>query len=183
MSKVLDEMIASLEASPPAVTEVPLPQDLLDNLSSCDFCGGGCSDPECWRCYSPLSPENLRTLAENLAMAGKLTRAWQIRDEDPAWFPGCNLGKTSANTLVRVTHPRHYEGAIFCLDHLRQLSVPRLSVAQFSPQDVTFWGHRCLMCGVDAIPGRLCENAECRRALHPQWPAVYCSNNCALEDA
>lgn len=61
-------------------------------LTSCDFCGdSGCCDPDCWRCHSPLRPENLRTLAENLRVAGILCRAWQMREEEPAWRPGCNL--------------------------------------------------------------------------------------------
>lgn len=185
MTSPLDEMIASLEAKLPP--EQPLTEEdrrriaELD-LSSCDFCGGGCSDPECWRCYSPLSSENLHTLAENLSTAGTLCRAWQLFVDDPTWYPGCNLKNEIKSPLVRVTRPRHYEGAIFCLDHLRELSVPQLRVTQFSPDVVAFWGHRCLMCGVDPVPGRHCENEECRRPLHPQWPAVYCSNDCALGD-
>ncbi|HSX23381.1 MAG TPA: hypothetical protein VLE97_11460 [Gaiellaceae bacterium] len=91
---VLDEMIASLEASAPP--ETPLTEEDLArirdlDLTSCDFCGGGCCDPDCWRCYSPLSPENLRTLAKNLAQAAMLCRAWQLRDEDSSWRPGCNI--------------------------------------------------------------------------------------------
>ena len=62
------------------------------DLSSCDFVGDyGCCDLDCWRCHSPLRPENLRTLAENIAMAAMLCRAWGKRDEDPSWRPGCNL--------------------------------------------------------------------------------------------
>lgn len=61
------------------------------DLTSCDFCGGGCCDPDCYRCYSPLRPENLRTLARNLATAAMLCLAWQRRDEDPTWRPGCSL--------------------------------------------------------------------------------------------
>ena len=65
---------------------------LADNLSSCDFVGdSGCCDPECWRCHSPLRPENLRTLAKNLVTAAQLDRSWRLRDTDPTWRPGCNL--------------------------------------------------------------------------------------------
>jgi hypothetical protein len=32
-------------------------------------------------------------------------------------------------------------------------------------------------------PPRCCENEECGRVLPPNWPAVYCSNECALADA
>jgi len=39
---------------------------------------------------------------------------------------------------------------------------------------------RCAMCGVVPSANR-CLN--CDRALHPNWPAVYCSNSCAMEDA
>lgn len=60
------------------------------DLSSCDFVGdSGCVDPDCWRCHSPLGPENLRTLAANLASAALLCRAWQLRDVCPTWKPGC----------------------------------------------------------------------------------------------
>jgi hypothetical protein len=60
------------------------------DLSSCDFVGdSGCVDPDCWRCHSPLSPENLRTLAQNLATVALLCFAWGLRDACPAWSPGC----------------------------------------------------------------------------------------------
>lgn len=59
-------------------------------LTSCDFVGdSGCVDPDCWQCHSPLSPENLRTLAKNLAAAALLCWAWQLRDACPSWQPGC----------------------------------------------------------------------------------------------
>lgn len=62
------------------------------NLTSCDFVGdSGCVDPDCWKCHSSLGPENLRTLAKNLAAAAMLCRAWQMRDASPAWRPGCNI--------------------------------------------------------------------------------------------
>ena len=66
------------------------------DLASCDFCGGGCCDPDCWRCYSPLCPENLQTLAKNLANAGQLMRAWQLFVDDPTWYPGCALDRKEA---------------------------------------------------------------------------------------
>lgn len=39
---------------------------------------------------------------------------------------------------------------------------------------------QCFMCEVPAVEGRTCETCGC--SLHPQWPAVYCSVKCALED-
>jgi hypothetical protein len=62
------------------------------NLTSCDFCGdSGCCDPDCWKCHSPLRPENLQRLAANLATAAMLCRSWARCDEDPTWRPGCDL--------------------------------------------------------------------------------------------
>ncbi|HSX23379.1 MAG TPA: hypothetical protein VLE97_11450 [Gaiellaceae bacterium] len=87
------------------------------------------------------------------------------------------------SALVRVTAPRRHEGVILCADHLREFAVDVDVAHEDVPADLAmFWGHRCLMCGVDEAPGRCCENPDCRRALHPRWPAVYCSNDCALED-
>ena len=65
---------------------------MRDNLSSCDFVGdSGCVNPDCWRCHSPLRPENLRTLAKNLQAAAMLCRAWHLREIDPTWRPGCHI--------------------------------------------------------------------------------------------
>jgi len=50
---------------------------------------GYCSNPECWRCHSPLRMENLRRLAQNLVDAAMLCRAWELRDVDAEWWPGC----------------------------------------------------------------------------------------------
>lgn len=87
------------------------------------------------------------------------------------------------SALVRVTTPRRQEGLVLCSDHLREMSAEVDLLHEDVPdQAAAFWGHRCLMCGVDPVPGRFCESVDCRRALHPQWPAVYCCNDCALED-
>ena len=86
------------------------------------------------------------------------------------------------SALVRVTQPPRYAGVILCAQHVDQLDDSALVHDELPADAVAFWGHRCLMCGVDAAPGRTCENADCRRPLHPQWPAVYCTNDCALED-
>ena len=90
---------------------------------------------------------------------------------------------TALGTLVRIVSPHKHEGMIICRDHLQQIAPdddpPLLAL---SADLASFWGDRCLMCGTSAAPDRLCENESCRRPLHPQWPAVYCCNNCALED-
>lgn len=97
---VLDEMLAQLDATmpeevPPA-TDADIQRIVRDlDLTSCDFVGdSGCVDLDCWRCHSPLRPENLRTLARNLAAAAMLCRAWHLRDLEPAWRPGCRLAET-----------------------------------------------------------------------------------------
>lgn len=41
------------------------------------------------------------------------------------------------------------------------------------------FGERCAMCGV--MPSAN-ECLTCDKALHPNWPAVYCSAACALDD-
>lgn len=40
---------------------------------------------------------------------------------------------------------------------------------------------RCFMCATTPNPDAKCYLCGC--ALHPQWPAVYCSNRCALKDS
>ena len=82
--------------------------------------------------------------------------------------------------LVRVAEAPH-EGLIVCMDHHREVAMD-LAYEQLPAPEVKFWGHRCLMCIVDPSPGQLCERESCRRPLHPRWPAVYCSNTCALAD-
>lgn len=84
-------------------------------------------------------------------------------------------------SLVRVTtHP--YERLIVCHEHLRVVA-PHAAYDEIPATQVSFWGHQCLMCGFDSVPGRICENADCKKPLHPQWPAIYCCNLCALEDS
>jgi len=39
----------------------------------------------------------------------------------------------------------------------------------------------CAMCSTPSAPGRSCE--RCDTPLHERWPAVYCSNECAIDDA
>jgi hypothetical protein len=94
--------------------------------------------------------------------------------------------------LLRIVTPpdpnlslyaRHlHEGAIFCAEHLRQVDVDP-TTEEIPDDQVAFWGYRCLMCGVKPSFGQQCANEDCRRPLHPQWPAVYCCNRCAQEDA
>lgn len=67
-----------------------LSASFLDTIRSCDGCGDqGCCDPTCWYCHSPMGPENLRLLAQNLGTAGFLCTAWQNAKRSPSWEPGC----------------------------------------------------------------------------------------------
>jgi hypothetical protein len=93
------------------------------------------------------------------------------------------------STLVRVFTPERdhrHEGLVICRDHLRQVVAdtdPPFILADIADDQAVFLGQRCLMCvsGIEA-PGRTCESDSCVRPLHPQWPAVYCCNACALDD-
>ena len=84
------------------------------------------------------------------------------------------------SALVRVAEAPH-DGLIICLEHLRELAFD-LAFEKLPEAQSKFWGQRCAMCCVESSPGRLCESESCRRPLHPRWPAVYCCNECALED-
>ncbi|TAL43761.1 MAG: hypothetical protein EPN91_05850 [Salinibacterium sp.] len=44
-------------------------------------------------------------------------------------------------------------------------------------------GLTCMICDTTPSPGRVCASEECGKPLHPQWPAVYCSDRCAWRDA
>jgi hypothetical protein len=85
--------------------------------------------------------------------------------------------------LVRITQ-EPWENVIVCAEHLRQLSPDSdlLAHSVIAADLAEFWGDRCGMCHVPAVPGRVCANVDCGKELHPQWPAVYCCKRCALED-
>jgi len=100
LDELLERLGVGVEDDDAPLTEADL-QGIRDlNLTSCDFVGdSGCVDPDCWQCHSPIGPQNLRTLAKNLAAAAMLCRAWQLRDEDAAWRPGCNLLCSDAKAM------------------------------------------------------------------------------------
>lgn len=103
------------------------------------------------------------------------------------------MGNASVSALVRIitppdpytgtVKPHRHEGMIICHEHLGE--IPLASVPTFvnlPATQIAFWRYKCLMCGVTPVPGRLCQNEDCRQPLHPEWPAVYCCNGCAAED-
>jgi hypothetical protein len=97
------------------------------------------------------------------------------------------MTNNASEVLVCITYPPRHAGVIVCLVHLMQMGDAELRQGlrhdEILSETVAFHGHRCLMCGVDAVLDQTCENNRCRLPLHPQWPAVYCCNDCALEDA
>ena len=80
------------------------------------------------------------------------------------------------SALVRVFTPEHdhrLEGLIVCRDHLPKVAAegdPPFMAEHFTVERAAFWGHRCLMCGVAAVPDRLCGNTDCRRPCIPSGP-------------
>ncbi len=50
------------------------------------------------------------------------------------------------------------------------------------PQDPILGEERCRMCETLYAEGNVCHDDSCARPLHPQWPAVYCSSECAFND-
>jgi hypothetical protein len=41
----------------------------------------------------------------------------------------------------------------------------------------------CTFCSTLRVEGNSCHNDNCVMPLFPLWPAVYCSNECAMRDA
>ena len=93
--------------------------------------------------------------------------------------------------LVRlVTGPRHgildrnpHEGVILCQLHLDELKRDYGVDSTHEPiaeDEIDFIGHQCGLCDEMPNPNLYC--LSCDKHLHPQWPAVYCSSRCALDD-
>jgi hypothetical protein len=129
-------------------------------------------DEDCCEISDQLDEHVARAIADLLnavpALIGEIDRLRSLVPHRP-------------RALVRVVSPRRdhrYEGVVVCHEHLRELSLDDAPLEKVTPAG---WD-RCLMCGVQEVRGRVCENDRCARPLHPQWPAVYCCNLCALED-
>jgi len=165
--------------------------------------------PSCMHCNQPLEAHTPQPSGDSLCPDGKNTFNFEFSiSPEVAEFVKANIDKPSdelarlwierviakdrakrGDVLVRVFTPDRdhpYEGLIICRDHLRQLlsgDEPPFILEEIDAAKALFWNHRCLMCGVDPVHDRVCQNERCRRPLHPQWPAVYCKNLCATEDA
>jgi hypothetical protein len=167
--------------------------------------------PSCMHCNQPLEAHSPQPSGDSRCPDGRNTFNFEFSiSPEVAEFVKANIDKPAdelarlwierviakdrervkrGDVLVRVFTPDRdhpYEGLIICRDHLRQIlsgDDPPFILEEIDAARATFWNHRCLMCGVDPVPDRVCQNDRCGRALHPQWPAVYCKNLCATEDA
>lgn len=78
-------------------------------------------------------------------------------------------------------------GLVICELHLRELADYQFHGGSLEvvPVDVRESGGvvpiECTICKTVYSPNNTCE--RCSVPLHPRWPAVYCSDECALEDA
>lgn len=73
--------------------------------------------------------------------------------------------------------------AVFTEDQIESL------VVEFGMRREDVWAlhgprlhEKCAMCTTHRAEDNVCYNDACKKPLHPQWPAVYCTDRCALED-
>jgi len=75
-------------------------------------------------------------------------------------------------------------GMILCEKHIAETAdkegICCENLTPIAQENADFLGIRCIMCEMPAAPNRTCES--CGKPLHENWPAVYCSNECALDD-
>lgn len=84
--------------------------------------------------------------------------------------------------------PTHFVSA-FLVMHPPYQSLPRDELGdgrELDADEMQAFHHcglnvTCGMCGQIPSPGRTCH--RCDTPLHEEWPAVYCSNECALADS
>jgi hypothetical protein len=55
-------------------------------------------------------------------------------------------------------------------------------LALYGPRDPMFGVEACRMCETLPVDGNVCHADDCARPLHPQWPVVYCTDACAVDD-
>lgn len=130
----------------------------------------------------------LEEQAENFKRTTELRRDWQPKTQP-------------------VMHRMRGDGFPLCAEHAKSLiefgfcieadlrpvwdDEKILQVAQTTGQNVDdlhalhgqFFCQDCGMCGRMPVVGVRCHNDRCKKPLPPQWPAMYCSNNCAIDDA
>ncbi len=65
-------------------------------------------------------------------------------------------------------------------EHMRPRYLPDARIVEVDSVSRELLQLKCAMCGQVPSPGRTC--GHCGTPLDELWPAVYCSNRCALED-
>lgn len=91
--------------------------------------------------------------------------------------------------LYRTTQNVVGPGLVICQRCLRELAAYRfagkaLHVAALGVRERlhALVQPACGLCDAAVAVGNRCYNELCGTPLHPRWPAVYCSDECALED-
>lgn len=86
-----------------------------------------------------------------------------------------------------MNHWRTSTGQVVCDDHMTEHDIVLEGTPEWPPAPMDRieleYAGRCFMCETPAVEGRTCALPSCGKALHPRWPAVYCSNRCAIKDA
>lgn len=78
-------------------------------------------------------------------------------------------------------YDRHVvEGLVVCEKHLRELKYYFDPTAREIKENELVLLRGCALCETRSVEGNTCES--CKAPLHPNWPAAYCSNRCALDD-
>lgn len=66
------------------------------------------------------------------------------------------------------------DGMVICARHALEVGV----ATELAPEPDPFYND-CVMCNTRPVEGNVCAYEPCKKPLHPQWPVVYCSNECA----
>ena len=85
---------------------------------------------------------------------------------------------------TRPIYERHpQEGMVLCAKHVEEIKYCFDPTVREVGENESLLRRACAMCGVASVVGNVCCNDDCKTPLPSQWPAVYCSNRCALDDA
>lgn len=143
----------------------------LDSDELARFRGGACAD-----CGAPLIEGPHGGLSVNWRCGDALCGSG-FNDMGP--FGVERITVREPNRTAKVVY-RTIDGLGLCQQHALELAGYYSGLELMS----VLSDEKCGMCGVRSNGGNAhCDNEACQRRLHPQWPAVYCSNRCAEEDA
>lgn len=101
------------------------------------------------------------------------------RTVEPSWMPTSIVG---GGMIVCRSHLLELRAFKFNGGSLRVRAVGARE--RFYAKQPDWYGEalECRMCRTKVAHGNVCYRDECVVPLHPQWPVVYCSNECAMED-